>query len=389
MEALRGCSRTSASRDASVSCARTRSARAGATPTSRASRTSRSGRATRSGRSSPRSHDDFFDSLAHSAAVVGINTTAMIEAADRRQERAHGARAGVRAGEHAPLPLPARGERRLPARRLVARRARAAARRACSRTAPRTPSSAAASSSRSSARTGSTGRRRRSSPTRSRSSRRRQGRALAAVAVAASPRDRGRAQRAPPPRKGARRRGPPQRRARALRIAFFAGGPKFVLVEYVPLVRELLATRPRGSPRVHEGQGQRGGSAPGAGRRREPGAFDRGRAAPRRRLARGRECDPLARRPRAVRAPPLRRSTGPAQADGRGHCQGRREGRSSSRSAARWRVAWRAGSQRRATPRRHNRRSPGSRGSRRRFRPAARSTATCTSCAPTSSSSTA
>jgi hypothetical protein len=41
--------------------------------------------------------------------------------------------------------------------------------------------------------------------------------------------------------RGARRRGPPQRRARALRIAFFAGGPKFVLVEYVPLVRELLA----------------------------------------------------------------------------------------------------------------------------------------------------
>ena len=114
----------------------------------------------------------FFDSLAHSAAVVGINTTAMIEAAIVGKSVLTVLARGVRPGDDAALQLPARGERRLPARRLVARRAHCAARPRPGRRRRRTRSGAAASCSRSCGRTGSTARRRRSWPTWSRSSRR-------------------------------------------------------------------------------------------------------------------------------------------------------------------------------------------------------------------------
>ena len=155
-----------------ASCARTRSARAGATPTSRASKTPWSGRATRSDRSPPRSTTRFFDSLAHSAAVVGINTTAMIEAAivGKSVLTVLAPEFAQESTLHFHYLLEENGGFLHVAS--VARRARGAARPGPRRTATRTPSSAAASSSRSSGRTGSTGRRRRSSPTRSRSWRR-------------------------------------------------------------------------------------------------------------------------------------------------------------------------------------------------------------------------
>ena len=67
---------------------------------------------------------DFFDSLAHSDAVVGINTTAMIEAAIAGKSVLTVLAPGVRAGDDAALPLPAGGERRLPPGCVLARRAR-------------------------------------------------------------------------------------------------------------------------------------------------------------------------------------------------------------------------------------------------------------------------
>ena len=66
--------------------------------------------------------------LAHSAAVVGVNTTAMIEAAILGKSVLTVLNARLHPGEHAPLPLPAGGERRLPPGRAVARGARRSAR---------------------------------------------------------------------------------------------------------------------------------------------------------------------------------------------------------------------------------------------------------------------
>ena len=196
----------------------------------------------------------------------------MIEAAIVGQERVDGAGAGVRAGEHAALPLPVAGERRVPARRVHARGARPAAGRRARRGRRPTPSGAAASSSRSCARTGSTGRRRRFSPTRSRSwqecrsrDRRPQGRCCCVFRLRSrrgSPRCDGAARSAtwpgvasgdpPDPRRCApdrccdRARGvaiagfDQPGRARPLRIVFFAGGPKFDARPWASLFSELL-----------------------------------------------------------------------------------------------------------------------------------------------------
>ena len=55
------------------------------------------------------SKEDYFESLYYSSAVVGLNTSAFLEARDRRPAGAHDSDAGVRRepGRHAALPLPA------------------------------------------------------------------------------------------------------------------------------------------------------------------------------------------------------------------------------------------------------------------------------------------
>ena len=114
----------------------------------------------------------FFDSLAHSAAVVGINTSALIEAAilgksvlTPRVPEFAGTQEGTLHFRYVLV-----RERRLRARRRDARRAPRRSSPTSSTAETSTPSGPGASSSRSFARTGSTGRPRRSWPTRSRRS---------------------------------------------------------------------------------------------------------------------------------------------------------------------------------------------------------------------------
>ena len=137
---------------------------------SAASRTSPSGRARDALPVTDEARADFFDSLAHSAAVVGINTTAMIEAAivGKSVLTVLAPEFAQESTLHFDYLLEENGGFLHVA--AVARRARRPARARARRGRGGRANGGAASSSRSSARTGSTGRRRRSSPTRSRSS---------------------------------------------------------------------------------------------------------------------------------------------------------------------------------------------------------------------------
>ncbi len=107
----------------------------------------------------------YFDSIHHAAAVVGINTSAIVESLIQRRPVLTVRTDGVPgdAGGDAALPLPRRGGRRLRPRRPVARSAPRPARARARR--PRAPSSSRSSASLqpSSGRTGSPARRRRSS----------------------------------------------------------------------------------------------------------------------------------------------------------------------------------------------------------------------------------
>ena len=73
-------------------------------------------------RSTPTSRADYFDSMYHAAAVVGLNTSALVESAivDRPVFTRAAARVPRQPGRHVPLPPPAARGRRLPER--VARR---------------------------------------------------------------------------------------------------------------------------------------------------------------------------------------------------------------------------------------------------------------------------
>ena len=131
---------------------------------------SSSGRAPAPRRPTARNRADYFDSIYHSAGVVGVNTTGGDRERHRRPQRLHaaGARVQRHAGRHAALRAPAPRERRAAARRRRTSPSTSRSSRPPCAIRPPATSAAAASSRRSSGRTASARRRRRGWSTRSR-----------------------------------------------------------------------------------------------------------------------------------------------------------------------------------------------------------------------------